>query len=53
MAYDRVNWIDDETPLNAQNMNNIEDGIEEALAETQIDPAVKTLAASMGWQAPE
>jgi len=31
MAYSRTNWRENETPLSAQNMNNIEDGIEEAL----------------------
>ena len=30
--YTRKNWVNDETKLNADNMNNIEDGIEEALA---------------------
>lgn len=29
MAYSRTNWENDVTPLNATNMNNIEDGIEE------------------------
>lgn len=30
MAYTRTNWVSGETPLSAENMNNIEDGIEEA-----------------------
>lgn len=29
MAYTRTTWVESETPLSAQNMNNIEDGIEE------------------------
>ena len=29
MAYTRTNWVEEETPLSAQNLNNIEDGIEE------------------------
>lgn len=29
MAYTRTQWVEQETPLSAQNMNNIEDGIEE------------------------
>lgn len=32
MAYTRTTWRTGETPLSAGNMNNIEDGIEEALA---------------------
>ena len=33
MAYERTNWVAEETPLSADNMNNIEDGIEELQAE--------------------
>lgn len=29
MAYSRTTWVSGETPLSADNMNNIEDGIEE------------------------
>ena len=29
MAYTRLHWVESETPLSADNMNNIEDGIEE------------------------
>lgn len=29
MSYTRLHWVESETPLSAQNMNNIEDGIEE------------------------
>ena len=32
MAYTRTRWEESATPLSAENMNNIEDGIEEALA---------------------
>lgn len=30
MAYKRTNWIDGETKLNAANLNNIEDGLQQA-----------------------
>lgn len=33
MAYTRLHWVESETPLSAQNMNNIEDGIEELQAQ--------------------
>lgn len=33
MTYVRTNWVNDQTPLNADNMNNIENGIEQALAQ--------------------
>lgn len=32
MAYSRTQWRESETALSAENMNNIEDGIQEALA---------------------
>ena len=32
MEYTKTNWVDNETPLNAANMNNIEQGIENATA---------------------
>lgn len=35
MAYQRTTWRTEETPLSAANMNNIEDGIEEALDVTR------------------
>lgn len=38
MAYSRTTWVQEETQLNARNMNNIEDGIEESLA---LLPAVE------------
>lgn len=34
MSYTRTTWQNSETPLSAANMNNIEDGIEEALAQS-------------------
>lgn len=34
MAYTRTTWQNSNTPLSAANMNNIEDGIEEAMAAT-------------------
>lgn len=33
MSYTRTTWVESETPLSAQNMNNIEDGIEELQAQ--------------------
>lgn len=38
MAYTRLHWVESETPLSAQNMNNIEDGIEE-LQSRKVDKA--------------
>lgn len=35
MAYQRTTWRNEETPLSAGNFNNIEDGVEEALAVTR------------------
>lgn len=35
MAYSRTQWANEETQLNAHNMNNIEDGIEAALDKTE------------------
>lgn len=49
MAYTRVTWVNEETPLNAANMNRMEDGIEA----TVIDDEVIALATSMGWVNPE
>ena len=36
MSYTRTNWLESETPLSADNMNNIEDGIEE-LQDQKVD----------------
>lgn len=35
MAYRRTTWLESETALSAEHMNNIEDGIEEALAKSK------------------
>lgn len=45
MAYEKTHWVNEETPLNAENLNKIEDGIEAV----QVDARVITLAESMGW----
>ena len=36
MAYTRTDWVSGETPLSADNMNNIEDGIEELNSNTVL-----------------
>ena len=48
MAYTKITWVNGETPLNATNLNRMEDGISEAV----IDPAVLAVAVSMGWTDP-
>ena len=48
MAYQRTTWRTEETPLSAPNMNNIEDGIEEALQTTRnISSVVGDMFASI------
>lgn len=42
MAYTRTIWRTGETPLSAGNMNNIEDGIEEALNKIHISTVEPT-----------
>ena len=37
MSYTRTHWVTSETALSATNMNNIEDGIEEAIAATSSE----------------
>lgn len=49
MAYQRTTWINNETPLDAENMNRIEGGIEEAIDNSEIDSTVLSLYASLGW----
>ena len=44
MAYSRLNWQNEVTPLNAENMNRIEDGVEAA----QIDSAIITQYEALG-----
>ena len=45
MAYTRTNWENNKTQLNATNMNNIEDGIEQALG--AIPQITQTTGTSM------
>lgn len=52
MAYTRTTWVSEETALSADNMNNIEDGIEEALTGTAIDATVISTYTGLGWEAP-
>ena len=52
MAYTRTNWISEETALSADNMNNIEDGIEEAKADIDIDSTTISIYTNLGWEAP-
>ena len=52
MAYTRTNWVSEETALSANNMNNIEDGIQEAKADIEIDSTTISLYMSMGWEPP-
>lgn len=44
MAYTRTEWENNQTPLSAENMNNIEDGVEEALGKIHINTAEPTSA---------
>lgn len=48
MAYTRTNWINNLTQLNAKNMNNIEDGIEESIEHiSQDDAEIESLKTRM------
>lgn len=48
MSYQRTQWRTEETPLSATNMNNIEDGVEEALETTRnISSVVGDMFASV------
>lgn len=47
--YQKINWTNETTPLNANNLNHMDQGI----ADASIDPAVITLAESLGWVNPE
>lgn len=42
MAYTRTIWRTGETPLSAENMNNIEDGIEDALNKIHLSTVEPT-----------
>lgn len=44
MAYSKTTWVQEETPLNAANMNHIEDGIETADANASSALASATAA---------
>lgn len=50
MAYVRTRWVSEETALSADNMNNIEDGIEESLSASVIDESVISLYRDLGWE---
>ena len=39
MAYTKTTWVTGETPLSADNMNNIEDGIEELNSNAIVGPS--------------
>ena len=44
MAYTRTHWVNNLTQLNATNMNNIEDGIEENIGHiSQFDTKITSL----------
>lgn len=47
--YEKINWENEVTPLNQTNLNHMDQGIYDA----SIDPAVITLAESLGWVNPE
>lgn len=38
MAYNKTVWVDDETPLSAEHMNNIENGIEKSVEKPETSP---------------
>lgn len=46
MAYEPINWVNTATPLNARNLNHMEEGISEA------DIKAETIAAfeALGWE---
>ena len=52
-AYRQTTWTDEETPLNAYEMNNIDVGITEALDMNEIDSTVISLFTADGWVEPE
>lgn len=45
MAFEKITWVNEETPLNAENMNRIEAGIDDTL----ILDGVQTKYEAMGW----
>lgn len=40
MTYTRTIWVNEETPLNADNLNNLEQGVEDAIAAVTIDDEI-------------
>lgn len=52
MAYERLHWVESETPLSAENMNNIEDGIEE-LQSQKVDKASGKALSDQNYTAAE
>ena len=47
MAYEKIDWRNQETPLNANNLNHMEDGI----AESDIQAAAIAAFEALGWEA--
>lgn len=49
MAYSRTQWVNNLTPVNERNMNNIEDGIEEAISASSTNASdIVDLRTDMG-----
>lgn len=48
MAYTRTTWVNEETPLNADNLNNLEEGVAQAVAGSTIDSTVVQLYENLG-----
>lgn len=53
VSYTRITWVNGETPLNANNMNRMEGGIEDAIEAAAVDPDVLTQYAALGWVDPD
>lgn len=51
--YEKREWINEETPLNADNLNHIENGIKNLEGEFTVDDTVLSLFAADGWVTPE
>lgn len=49
MSFSKITWVNGETPLNANNLNRIENGIEEAIDEATVDSDVISQYAALGW----
>ena len=50
MAYSPLTWIDEETPVNANNMNHIETGIKAVEESCDIDASIISLFSADGWE---